>query len=96
MWKNYRTGSNYEWEVEGALGTLDRETPPVGKMEPTATGLYTFSLNPAIVQSWLDTPTNNHGILIGNAANPYRAVFDCRDTTTASNLPKLTVYYSQN
>lgn len=93
-WNQYRSGSN--WELPGAQGTLDRNLTPIGKLIPTDPVSYTFSLNPNVVQSWLDTPSTNYGILIANPDNSNRVIFDCRETSVAANRPMLTIRYSQD
>jgi hypothetical protein len=93
-WNHYSTGLG--WQLAGALGALDRASVPAGRLTPADTGLYTFTLNPALVQSWLDAPSSNEGIILANAANSNRLIFDCRETATASNRPMLTVHYNDN
>lgn len=93
-WNQYRTGS--DWQIAGAQGSLDRVLTPIGRLAPTVTGTYTFTLNPVLVQTWFDTPATNNGILLANPANSNRLIFDCSETSTVSHRPKLTLIYSQN
>jgi len=90
-WNDY--ASALSWQLPGAHGALDRESTPVGKWTPRATGKRTFSLSPSLVQSWLDSPSTNHGILIANDDNSNGVDFRCRETGTAANRPRLTVSY---
>jgi hypothetical protein len=90
-WNDY--GNSLPWQVSGATGALDRADTPVAKWTPQATGKRTFSINPAVVQSWVDNASANHGILIANENNSNGVDFHCRDAATASDRPKLTVVY---
>jgi hypothetical protein len=90
-WNDY--DDSLPWQLPGASGAMDRAALPAAKWTPVATGKQVFSLNPAIVQSWLDSPSTNHGLLITNEANSNGVDFRCRETTTAANRPKLTVVY---
>lgn len=89
-WNNY--GDALPWQLPGANGVLDRAATPVGKWTPLTTGKQTFSLNPAVVQSWLNNPSANHGILIANQDNSNGVDFYCREAS-AADRPKLTVVY---
>ena len=89
-WNEY--DDSLPWQVPGASGSLDRATLPVGKWTPLATGKQTFSLNPALVQAWVDNPSTNHGILIANDDNSNGVDFGCREAAVA-NRPRLTVVY---
>lgn len=80
------------WQVAGASGSLDRAATPVAKWVPLVTGQQTFSINPALVQSWVNDSSTNHGILIANEANSNGVDFNCREAT-AANRPRLTVVY---
>jgi hypothetical protein len=81
-----------QWQVPGASGSLDRAAVPVAKWVPRATGKQAFSLNPALVQSWLDAPSTNHGILVANEDNSNGVDFYCREAAAAAR-PRLTVVY---
>src|SRR5205085_12567106 len=102
-WNSYGPGVNWEipggpglnWEIPGAKGTLDRGTTVVGTVTAPATGQRTITLNAAgiaLVQSWVDSPSTNNGLIIDNSTTVADTMaFDSRDTLTASNRPKLTV-----
>lgn len=93
-WNVY--GTNLEWEVSGGLGDLDRVSTPVGWFAARALGSHTFTINPVLVQSWVDDPASNHGILIANLANDNKLGFNCNGSSTAPhNRPMLTLLYSQ-
>ncbi|MFO7566002.1 MAG: DNRLRE domain-containing protein [Enhygromyxa sp.] len=81
------------WQAPGAKGALDREAIPVGKSTARTTGEHTFLVNPALVQSWIDDPSSNHGILIANEANSNGVDFSCKEASIAAERPRLTVVY---
>ncbi len=91
-WNKYT--STLPWQQPGANGSQDRESTPVGKWTTARSqGLRMFSFRPSLVQSWLDDPSTNRGILIANDDNGNGVDFHCRGTTTAADRPKLTVTY---
>jgi len=93
-WNVYSTGHN--WEVPGAQGTADRGTTVLGTVAAPSTGQYTITLNAsgvALVQSWIDEPNKNRGIILDNPAVTDDLAFDSREAVTASTRPKLTITY---
>src|SRR5437764_4896805 len=88
-WNSYGPGSN--WEIPGAKGTLDRGTTVVGTVTAPATGQRTITLNAAgiaLVQSWVDSPSTNNGLIIDNSTTVADTMaFDSRNALTASNRP---------
>ncbi len=91
-WDVYASGSN--WEVGGAQGALDRGTSVLGTISASSTGSHTITLNVdgvAVVQSWVDDPGSNRGLITAGSGNTNGLDFDCREATTAANRPKLTV-----
>jgi len=49
---------------------------------------------PGLVQSWVDFPDQNNGLIIDNSTTVADTMaFDSRNTLTAGNRPKLTVTY---
>jgi hypothetical protein len=90
-WLLYATGNS--WQIAGAAGSLDRGTTVAGSVSPSTTGKQTFALSPDVVQSWLDNPTSNNGIIIANTANTDGFDFSSREATLQSNSPQITVTY---
>jgi len=87
------------WEIPGALGAQDRGDLVLGSFSPTGTGMGIINLNSdgmALVQSWVDSPTSNHGFIIANSSATDGADFDSREASTASTRPKLTIRYSED
>ncbi len=82
------------WQTPGALGAMDRAATPVAKWVPLTTGTQALPLSPAVVQSWLDAPSTNRGIIVAtNDANSDGLDFRCRETSVAADRPRLTVVY---
>src|SRR5207247_10963686 len=66
-WNQYASGSN--WLIAGAKGTSDRGTTVLGTITAPATGKRTITLNAAgiaLVQSWVNSPSTNNGIIIAD------------------------------
>lgn len=93
-WNVYATGA--AWEIPGARGASDRGSTVLGALTGSATGLYSFSLNGsgvALVQSWVNTPSQNHGLILADAANTDGVDLSSSEAGTASLRPKLSVTY---
>jgi hypothetical protein len=95
-WDEYAIGQS--WEISGADGTADRSSMVMGSITAPATGNYTISLNTAgvaVVQSWVDDPSSNYGIIIMDYINASDGLdINSRETGIIANRPKLTVTYS--
>jgi hypothetical protein len=85
------------WGAPGAMGSQDRGTVVLGTIAASKTGLRTFSLDSAgiaVVQSWINSPQTNHGVIIADGNIRDGADFSSNETTIAENRPKLTVQYA--
>jgi len=82
------------WEIAGATGPLDRASEAAGTITPSAKGKQTFNLSPALVQSWVDDPANNFGIIIADTTNKDGFDFTSRESNTATLRPQLNVTIS--
>jgi hypothetical protein len=91
-WRLYAAGNS--WQIAGARGSLDRGTTVAGNVSPSTTGKQTFALSPDVVQSWVDNPASNNGIIIANETNTDGFDFSSREATLKSNSPQITVTYS--
>jgi glucose/arabinose dehydrogenase/PKD repeat protein len=92
-WALYAAGQ--PWQIAGANGSLDRDAQAAGTIRPSTTGKQTFTLSPALVQSWLDNPQGNNGIIITNTSNTDGFDFSSRESTTSSLRPQLDVTYTK-
>ena len=89
--------SGQGWEIPGALGSQDSGSTVLGSFFPNATGTDVINLNSegvALIQSWVDNPSGNHGLIIRNSSTTDGSEFDSREVETMSNRPKLTVFYT--
>ncbi|MBZ5515236.1 MAG: DNRLRE domain-containing protein [Acidobacteriia bacterium] len=90
------TSSGVNWQVPGAQGTSDRGSTVLGSILATATGQATITLNNAgiaLVQSWVNNPSSNFGIILANSSNTDGLDFGSREQSTLSSRPKLTIRY---
>jgi PKD repeat protein len=92
-WTLYAAGQ--PWQIAGANGSLDRDAQAAGTIRPATMGKQTFTLSPALVQSWLDNPQSNNGIIITNTSNTDGFDFSSREATTSSLRPQLDVTYAK-
>jgi hypothetical protein len=95
-WNAASTGVN--WATPGANSTTsDRESTVLGTMSSSSTGLRTFPLNAsgiAKVQSWINSPSTNHGFIISDYVNNSNGLdFSSSESSTIANRPKITVTY---
>ncbi len=92
-WTLYAAGQ--PWQIAGASGSLDRDAQAAGTIRPSTTGKQTFTFSPALVQSWLDNPQGNNGIIITNTSNTDGFDISSRESTTSSLRPQLDVTYAK-
>jgi ferric-dicitrate binding protein FerR (iron transport regulator) len=84
------------WQAPGAAGPQDRDPASLGSIGPRAGGEVTVSLNPqgvALVQSWINTPSANHGLIIYGASNTDGLEIVSRESPAPARRPKLSVTY---
>ena len=99
-WIKYDSSNN--WTNPGG----DFDTTPISdKITITSEKVNTYvslNLNPSIVQTWIDDPSQNKGIILiadeeGIETNKmYYVDFASSNTGVANYRPKLTVYYTLN
>ncbi len=80
------------WEVGGATGASDTGQMIHGTLNSTL-GPYSFALNPALVQGWVNMPLSNHGIILRSTGVIDGLEFHARESSTAGSRPKLTITY---
>jgi uncharacterized protein YjiK len=97
-WNIYASGQS--WDVSGADGTGDRGSTAFGAIVGSSLGLTTIPLNAAgvaVVQSWINDPSSNHGFIVQDYINHSNKLgFSSRETSTIPERPKLTVTYLPN
>jgi hypothetical protein len=90
-----RANQSTTWTMVGAQDVTDFDVVPIGTLNGTMKGLATITLNAErleLVQSWIDDPSTNFGIIIQN----YNTATDeltisSREAKNASTRPKLTI-----
>lgn len=92
---NYRT--NQAWQSPGAAGVTDRG-PIVGVLDSmNTTGIKQIPLNAAgiaLVQSWIDNPSTNNGVIIANDAATDGLEMRTSEYGTLASRPRLSISYS--
>jgi hypothetical protein len=89
-WTQASSGIN--WAAIGAQGTSDRSAIQLGTLRATSKGTATVELNAtgiALVQSWIDNPSSNFGIVIQNYNNSNALKIASREAT--SGRPRLNI-----
>jgi hypothetical protein len=86
------------WETAGALGITDRNSTVLGTLTGNSEGFITVTLNAAgrtIVQSWIDDPESNFGLIVENFAGASNGIIVASsESTVAARRPKLTITYA--
>ena len=93
-WLEYQNGIG--WQTAGAEGSSDRGATALGTISTTVTGLTTINLNAdgiALVQSWVNTPAANYGVIISGGTTDADFLFTSSEGATQSLRPKLVVNY---
>jgi PKD repeat protein len=91
-----RASAAAAWTGAGATSASDRDSTPLCTVSAAALGPLTVPLNAAgiaRVQSWVDFPADNHGIVISNPATTDGADFHASESATALARPRLEVTY---
>jgi hypothetical protein len=91
-WGAYSLGN--PWQTAGADGPDDRGTTALGKAATSDEGLFVFALNAdgiALVQSWIDDPAGNHGLILLDYGNTDGLDFESREAVSIENRPKLSI-----
>src|SRR5262249_32527580 len=91
-----RTGAGANWNTPGAPGQGTDVVAGKSFVLPSVTGTQTVTvpLDPAVVQSWIDNPNANQGILLVNETAGAVVRVDASENGTVSARPKLSVSYT--
>ncbi|MDP5277011.1 DNRLRE domain-containing protein [Chengkuizengella axinellae] len=93
-WEQNTSHSN--WETFGADGFSDRGSVVLGTVTANTTGTYSVELNVegiSVVQSWVNDPSLNHGLMIANSSNTNGLDISSSEAEDPTLRPKLTVIY---
>jgi len=85
------------WATPGAEGASDRAGLPLCTVNASTTGPISIELNEdgiAMVQSWVDGPGDNHGLIIADSATTNGADFDSSESVTPSSRPRLEITFT--
>jgi len=92
-WNN--ATSTVSWQTPGAFGTTERGAI-VGTITGSTNTTKTVTLNAAgiaRVQSWVNSPSANAGLIVAHATNSNGLDFASSEASTAANRPLLRVTY---
>lgn len=93
-WQQAATGQ--PWSVPGASGTADRGSTVLATLTAAGTGSHTVTLNTsglALVQSWIDDPTANYGLIFFDYGNMDGADMYSSEYGTVASRPALVITY---
>jgi len=93
-WNDYSAIGS--WQAAGAGGAEDRGTAAVGEVSASFGGSYIIFFNEIgieLVQSWIESPSSNHGVIISDYAKSDSVRFASREYGSAEARPKLTIWY---
>jgi len=91
-WDEYSLGNT--WQTGGADGLDDRGTTVLGTAASSDEGLFVFNLNAdgiALIQSWIDNPSGNHGLILLDYGNTDGLDVESREAVSVEKRPKLTI-----
>ena len=91
-----RASVDEPWQQGGAAGQSDLDATLLGTLAPDATGSWTVVLDAAgraVVQSWVNDPSSNRGLLIAAAGDDPLA-FDSRESSAVFHRPRLSVQHA--
>jgi len=95
-WNQASTG--VPWTTPGAKGAgSDRGAALIGTLDGSSAGLTSIALNAAgvsMVQSWIDTPAANHGVLMGNPWHTSNITFNSNEHGDVTLRPRLVITHS--
>jgi hypothetical protein len=93
-----RNGAGQNWTVPGALGQGTDVVAGKSFLIPGLVGngaqTITVNLDPAVVQSWINNPDANQGILLVNETPGAVVRIDASENSTPALRPKLSISYT--
>jgi glucose/arabinose dehydrogenase len=91
-------GNGQNWNTPGARGqgtdVIAGKSFTLGNIRAIGEQTITIALDPAVVQSWVDNPAANHGILLVNETTGAVVRINASEHSSAAQRPKLSVTYS--
>ena len=92
-----QAASGTPWGSPGAASGGDRGSQQLCTVSAGSLGPLTVNLTPAglaLVQSWVNSASSNHGLIISDPATTDGADFHSRESATTTARPKLEITYS--
>ncbi len=91
-WNERRNGQR--WTAPGAAPPMSALPIAQASLAARDTGLFTVTLPATLVQSWVDQPSSNFGVVwISTSPDGYGGVFDSRDSNHTELRPQLSVTF---
>jgi len=91
-WNNRRKGQR--WTAPGAAPPMSALPLAQASLSARDTGLFTVALPPILVQSWVDQPSSNFGVvMISTSPDGRGGIFDSRDSHNTNLRPQLTITF---
>jgi hypothetical protein len=91
-------GTGQDWAVPGALGqgtdVVAGKSFALPRIVGNGTQSVTIALDPAVVQSWLDNPNADQGIILVNETTGAVVRLNTSENSNASLRPKLAINYN--
>ena len=92
------TGTGKDWTTPGAVGqgtdVVAGKSFLISGITGNGTQTITVNLDPAVVQSWIDNPSLDQGIVLVNETTGAVVRIDSAENGTVANRPKLSVQYT--
>ncbi|MGE3780686.1 MAG: PQQ-dependent sugar dehydrogenase, partial [Pirellulaceae bacterium] len=92
-------GTGQDWTTPGARGAgtdvLAGKSFVLSGITGSGNQAVTVALDPAVVQSWIDNPATNHGVLLVNETTGAIVRIRASEHATAATRPKLSITHSQ-
>lgn len=93
-WRVFAAGRR--WQVAGAKADQDRGSRALGTLRPPGTGVHTLLFDDrgiAVVQSWVNNPAANFGIVVAGESPNNEWDLQSREAARVGKRPRLTVTY---
>lgn len=90
-WNTAASGS--AWGIPGAEAESDRDSQVVCTISAGSIGAMLMNVDLNLVQSWIDDPSGNHGMVISDPSITNGADFHSSESGTAMARPRLEITY---
>src|SRR5262249_45018582 len=91
-------GTGQDWNTPGALGqgtdVIANDSFVLPGIRAVGNQTITVNLDPAVVQSWINNPSADQGILLVNETPGHIVRINASENATVASRPKLSVTYT--